>query len=469
MNKYIFLILMLIPTISSAYTSDDNVILLVKGSSKTAYDYFYPHTSWSLNTSTGKVVLGPISPDMYSGFKYEIMLTAYVCQNNQYVATDTKYAWRTGHETVQQTPTFCCPKNQDEVSGQCLDKCPDGQVRDNTGNCQVCPSGNFTLQNVCIPYCTHGTGQPIGSLYPHDTGVCVPPPCTEDENQVSAEPLLGDKCVPKCHLDRYNPTTGLCTEQCDEGEYSLTEDGECLDIPDCGPEQEWSNVSKECVDKPPCPVNQVRNPNTGQCECDEYSSEDPNDQTKCIKINPDEEIKPDETENNAPVEGNSNPGVIKDNPDLPTKDIDPGQGTAGDPHNPDSDGDGNPDGTNPDGEGNTDGTKTGYWGTAEKPVITNADHKWGVNKRMVDFKPLYDLTVEIKKTDIYKGIDNLNKIVQKMVAPGSAPQFNFTIGGSPLTIDLSVMNPAVDIIRGLLSILIWFGLIFVILKQWRWL
>jgi hypothetical protein len=347
--------------------------------------------------------------------------------------------------------------------------CPEGKFRDPSGECSECPSGNFTLQGVCIPFCTHGTGMPVGSLYPHDNGVCVPPPCTEDEIEQDADPMLGVKCVPKCHTDRFNYITGLCTEPCPEGTYAETENSQCQDIPDCGPLMEWDSTRNLCVDKPSCGSNQIRNPDTGQCECDQGYAENPNNQTECISLQTEEQQKPDEEENNAPVGGNSNPGVIKENPDLPSNSVDQSQGTAENAHNPDSDGDGNPDNTNPDSNGNTSGTKTGYWGDAEKPVISNADHKWGVEKRVLDLKPIFDLETEVKKTDIYKAISKVSEITGKLVAPGSAPVFTFPVLGNTLTIDMSILNPVADIFRGMLSVFIWFCLIFLLLKQWRWL
>jgi hypothetical protein len=232
---------------------------------------------------------------------------------------------------------------------------------------------------------------------------------------------------------------------------------------------EWDSTRNLCVDKPSCGSNQIRNPDTGQCECDQGYAENPNNQTECISLQTEEQQKPDEEENNAPVGGNSNPGVIKENPDLPSNSVDQSQGTAENAHNPDSDGDGNPDNTNPDSNGNTSGTKTGYWGDAEKPVISNADHKWGVEKRVLDLKPIFDLETEVKKTDIYKAISKVSEITGKLVAPGSAPVFTFPVLGNTLTIDMSILNPVADIFRGMLSVFIWFCLIFLLLKQWRWL
>jgi hypothetical protein len=105
--------------------------------------------------------------------------------------------------TTTGTPPLPCPPPREEVNGECVDPCPQGQTRE-AGVC-ACRSPNEMVNGVCRHPCVVGQGRNAqGECEGPAEAVPPPHPCPTDQNWDAA----AAKCV--CNAPMVNNAMGAC-------------------------------------------------------------------------------------------------------------------------------------------------------------------------------------------------------------------------------------------------------------------
>ena len=175
-----------------------------------------------------------------------------------------------------------CPPNQENFNGQCVPKCPPGQVHKMpNGVCGppivLCLPPNELFNGKCVPKC------PPLQVHQMPNGACGPPMifCLPPNE------LFNGKCVPKCPpFQQHTPPNGVCkpvippvlclppkemwngqcVNQCPPGQVHKLPNGACAPIFQppvlCLPPKEMWNG--QCVNQ--CPPFQFHTPPNGQCK-----------------------------------------------------------------------------------------------------------------------------------------------------------------------------------------------------------
>ncbi len=175
-----------------------------------------------------------------------------------------------------------CPPSQDMFNGQCVPKCPPGQIHKMpNGVCGppiiLCLPPNELFNGKCVPKC------PPLQVHKMPDGACGPPlvlclPPNENWN---------GKCVPKCPpFQQHTPPNGVCKpvippvfclppketwngkclDKCPPGQVHKLPNGACglIVLPPVfclQPKEMWNG---QCVNK--CPPGQFHTPPNGQCK-----------------------------------------------------------------------------------------------------------------------------------------------------------------------------------------------------------
>ncbi len=148
------------------------------------------------------------------------------------------------------------------------------------GKC--CPSGNFTITNVCVPFC------PYVERIPNDIniigGTCIGPPCSSNEIEVDGKcksnciaPAVMDVSTGECFSPQphCNPceilTGGSCIAPpvCPSQTYRNQQTCECTDEepPDCGPNHHWNGAVCQPDEVKRCDEGKIKNA-AGDCVAD---------------------------------------------------------------------------------------------------------------------------------------------------------------------------------------------------------
>lgn len=334
--------------------------------------------------------------------------------------------------TVRKNDGTCGqPDDCENAAQQCVDNCGGDAREIEVMNCEV-EGGVFTV-NECQCKAHDCEGDLVWSI---EKQACDAPDCGENkEFNWGTQKCQWLPCEDTSQVR--DKETGICAEPeepeekgCPEG-FTEDENGDCIENPET-----------------PCPEGQTRN-EMGKCEgppadgCPE--GETRNDQGDCVA--------------NKPDEGDCPEGYYKAVTGLCV------QETAPCPEGQTRNQNGScstPEGTDKKG-------KVGYWKDKlpAKPVpVVKA---WGVPAdTKVDWQPVMQATNSFKNSDFVRGVGNVKTIVQQFVAPGNAPEFNFPMwGGNNINIDMSIFDPLAAMVRGMISLLMYCGTIWLVIKQWR--
>lgn len=333
------------------------------------------------------------------------------------------------------------PEVVNQTTGACfLPPCPEGEIRDIEDVCTdedgLCPDKTHKDENGLCPenYCSNGSPKDAQGHCPEDYcpdgslksgGTCPDPP-------------------EECWDGSDKPENGECPPdpRCGSGYHFDVEEDECVpDGVDCGEGMQKDKYGN-CVPIPPdCPDGKILW--NGNCVDPEPT---PPGATPCpigkYRVNG-ECVTPDGNE--GPGEGTNGSGG------------DDGTGSTG---NGDGQEGGDPDGKE---EGDEDGKK-GYWGN--QPGKEGVEKGYG-GERTYDFSPLRNAVNEFENNSLISGVEKLQSMYQSLSSHGEAPVFRFPVMGEEMVVDLAIVEPAADILRIMLSMLIYSGLIWLIAKQWR--
>lgn len=322
-----------------------------------------------------------------------------------------------------------------------------------------------------------------------------PPPCDTQlsyaqEQCGGSDKLKNFSCEQNINDDdktiTYDPSQYECYPPCDSPKIWNSETKECS-APQCEEGKVWDDEQNSCVDPPPPPECEDGKVWNGESCVDPPPPECPAgykwDGSECVKdLPPDEcgdgkvwngnecvdEKKPPEEEECQPGQEKVD-GVCKDideNHNCPS-----GQHWTGSGCEKDSNTNNCPSGTVWDGTECKPSDGTGeIIDIISKNKITllgrvQGEKKYGL--KSYDLEPLQTAVENLESCEFIKGFKYLSNIADQLTSAGSAPIFNFQIYGETLTIDLSVFDNIASIIRTMISVLLWYGLIFVIVRQWR--
>jgi len=505
--RLITIIILLAPLISLADVPYSGTA--TRGSIATVATFAYPSAQLNLNGCTGVYSLS-LPPRGYYGSATGLQIVKFeVIGPSGTTTVFNDYVFMSYDAKVNVTATACScdlPEIWDEITQTC--KC-DLTVNDLfIGNCiPKCDPSTYIRTpgtGTCVPPCSEGQVkiwdpercECIDPALVLVDGNCVPPETCEDKLQ---------EAILFCHGQEYIDTFNCESDSLGNLVSSYT----CKPPPVCPGESVWSWETGKC-EPIQCTAPQVWNPVLSKCE-DPHICNPPKiwdfELEKCdypepVICAPDEMrdaygncFKPmPEPDPENPDPEQPDPGTCPDNTTMDEN----GDCRQDQPPNPDD-----PPGTDPDpnddpvvkedpekekddlcppGEVMTnDGCKpraiedkVGKQGfTDNKSVAGNGVESvktWGYGEgttQEINYGPLISSVNSWEQTSIVRAMDKLSTITDNLTRPGSAPVFEFSIGGKPLIINLAYLDPVVSSLRALLAIFLYFSLIMVVIRQWR--
>lgn len=309
------------------------------------------------------------------------------------------------------------------------------------GTCQAktCRPGQFLQDCTCVWLPCDDSCK----IRNEETGECQdkPEPECQAGHYWKKPPCV---CAPKLDCPdgyEFDEETEKCIidpQWCPRGSYFDLDKGECVKIPkepkeeqDCEKGQKLVNgkcedVNPEPNDDEPCPAGMIRLKN-GKCVYPDYSNGE----------------DPAEAKNKALQSGNG--GGIPNGT---------GNGTVG-------------------GDGDQHAGKTGYIDPRAlteghgEGTGTGTEKQWGYETRTIDFTPWDTINGKLEEEGV-PGLKSVMSIIEAITADPVTPVFDLPMPmGKVIHCDLTKFDPLAQMVRIMLSGLIYIGLVFVVLRQWR--
>jgi len=140
----------------------------------------------------------------------------------------------------------------EEVHAQDLAACPEGQVRNESFNCELdCAENQGELDGECVDLCLH-----VAACNEGQAGACEFPPVGEDclGNCTEGFDLFNDQCLVECQFPTARNMNGVCVDTCqDNFACNIGSIDECVFPPsgeDCFGQclEEYERVGEACLE-----------------------------------------------------------------------------------------------------------------------------------------------------------------------------------------------------------------------------